>query len=174
MAQTAGPGAPTRGGGSATVWPFWARFAQLLVGLVLFGGSVALLVRARLGMGLRWVYLLGGILLNGVATGAYIGAGLGPGPRDGLMMGLAGRGYSIRVARTAIELMVLLAGFLLGGTVGIGTLLYAVSIGPVAHLTIPALSLGRVVNGEESARRFHGPGAQGRCDATRASVRRCP
>ena len=111
------------------------------------------------GMGLRWVYLLGGILLNGVATGAYIGAGLGPGPRDGLMVGLARRGHSIRVVRTAIELTVLLAGFLLGGTVGIGTLLYAVSIGPLAHLMIPVLSLGRVVNGEDSPRRFHEEGA---------------
>lgn len=88
----------------------------------------------------RWGYLLGGILLCGVATGTYIGAAFGPGPRDGLMVGLANRGHSIRVVRTAIELSVLATGFLLGGTVGIGTVLFAVSIGPIAHVTIPAFS----------------------------------
>jgi uncharacterized membrane protein YczE len=82
-----------------------------------------------------------GVLLNGIATGAYIGAGLGPGPRDGLMVGLAGRGHSVRVVRTCIELAVLLTGWLLGGTVGIGTLVYAVSIGPIAHVFIPALAI---------------------------------
>jgi uncharacterized membrane protein YczE len=88
----------------------------------------------------RWGYLLGGIVLCGVATGTYIGAGFGPGPRDGLMVGLANRGHSIRVVRTAIELSVLVTGFSLGGTVGIGTVLFAVSIGPIAHVTIPAFS----------------------------------
>ncbi len=83
------------------------------------------------------------MVLNGIATGAYIGAGLGPGPRDGLMVGLAGRGHSIRVVRTSIELAVLLTGFLLGGTVGIGTVVYAACIGPIAHITIPALAIGR-------------------------------
>jgi uncharacterized membrane protein YczE len=84
-----------------------------------------------------------GIFLNGVATGAYIGAGLGPGPRDGLMTGLAARGHSIRVVRTGLELTVLLAGWLLGGTVGFGTLAYALSIGPLAHVFIPLFSHGR-------------------------------
>jgi uncharacterized membrane protein YczE len=68
----------------------------------------------------RWVLMLLGVALNGVATAAYIGAGLGPGPRDGLMTGLAARGHSVRTVRTAIELTVLAAGWLLGGTVGIG------------------------------------------------------
>ena len=81
-----------------------------------------------------------GVVLNGVATGLYIGAGLGPGPRDGLMTGLAARGLSIRLARTAIELSVLALGFLLGGTVGVGTVLYAVAIGPLAHYFIPRLT----------------------------------
>jgi len=89
---------------------------------------------------LRWVYLVSGIVLCGVATGAYIGAALGPGPRDGLMVGLAARGHSIRVVRTLIEVAVLVVGFALGGTVGVGTLLYAVAIGPIAHLTIPAFA----------------------------------
>jgi uncharacterized membrane protein YczE len=89
----------------------------------------------------RIAYLLAGVGLNAVATGLYIGAGLGPGPRDGLMTGLAARGLSIRVARTSIEVSVLAAGWLLGGTVGVGTLLYALSIGPLVHLLLPRLSL---------------------------------
>lgn len=71
----------------------------------------------------------------------YIGAGLGPGPRDGLTTGLAARGHSLRVVRTAIEVTVLASGWLLGGTVGVGTVLYATSIGPLTHITIPALRL---------------------------------
>jgi uncharacterized membrane protein YczE len=78
-------------------------------------------------------------VLNAVATALYIGARLGPGPRDGLMTGLARRGHSIRVVRTAIEATVLVVGFLLGGTVGIGTVLYAVGIGPLVHLLLPRL-----------------------------------
>lgn len=85
--------------------------------------------------------MLGGVVLNGIATGLYIGAGLGPGPRDGLMIGMAARGHSIRVVRTSIELTVLLTGWLLGGTVGIGTVVYALGIGPIAHVTIPRLRI---------------------------------
>jgi uncharacterized membrane protein YczE len=91
----------------------------------------------------RVACLVCGVFLNGVATGAYIGAGLGPGPRDGLMTGLAARGHSIRVVRTGLELTVLATGWLLGGTVGAGTLLYAVSIGPLAHVFIPLFARGR-------------------------------
>ena len=78
-----------------------------------------------------------GVSINGLATGLYIGAGMGSGPRDGLMTGIASRGHSIRVVRTSIEAIVLITGFALGGTVGIGTLLYAFAIGPIAHKTIP-------------------------------------
>jgi uncharacterized membrane protein YczE len=185
-----------------------ARPTQLLAGLLLFGASLALLVRSRLGLdpwdvfhqglaiqsgipigtvtilvgavvlllwiplgqrpgigtianvilvglsldatlamipapndlGVRWTYLVAGIVLNGIASGAYIGAALGPGPRDGLMVGLANRGHSLRVVRTTIELTVLVVGWLLGGTVGIGTVLFAVTIGPVVHVTIPAFT----------------------------------
>ena len=81
--------------------------------------------------------LVAGVALNGVATGLYIGAGLGAGPRDGLMTGIAARGHSIQLVRTSIEGIVLLAGWLLGGNVGAGTVLYAVSIGPLAHIFIP-------------------------------------
>jgi len=86
--------------------------------------------------------LAGGVFLNGVATGAYIGAGLGPGPRDGLMTGLVKRtGGSIKLIRTGIEVTVLAAGWLLGGTVGVGTVLYAVAIGPIVHRMLPLFTI---------------------------------
>jgi uncharacterized membrane protein YczE len=96
------------------------------------------------GLAVRIVFLVAGVLLNGVATGAYIGAGLGPGPRDGVMTGLAKRGLSIRVARTSIELTVLAIGWVLGGTVGVGTVLYAFGIGPLAHVFLPVFARDRV------------------------------
>ena len=86
-------------------------------------------------MAWRIAEMVGGIVLCGVATGMYIGAHYGPGPRDGLMTGLARRtGRSIRLVRTGIEVTVLAVGFLLGGRVGVGTVLFAVSIGPLAQL----------------------------------------
>jgi uncharacterized membrane protein YczE len=86
--------------------------------------------------------LVAGVGLNGLAGGAYIGAGLGPGPRDGLMTGLVRRtGGSIRVVRTTIEVTVLVAGAAFGGTVGIGTVVYAVSIGPLVHALLPRLTV---------------------------------
>jgi uncharacterized membrane protein YczE len=88
----------------------------------------------------RVALLVGGVVGNGIATGFYIGAGLGPGARDGLTTGIAARGHSIRIVRTTIEATVLVTGFLLGGTVGIGTVLYAVMIGPITHRTIPLLA----------------------------------
>jgi uncharacterized membrane protein YczE len=110
----------------------------IIVGLSL---DVALsLIPVAIGMPARWAFLLGGIVMNGIATGAYIGAGMGAGPRDGLMVGLAGRGHSLRLIRTLIEVTVLLVGYVLGGTAGVGTLLYALMIGPVVHVTIPAFS----------------------------------
>lgn len=79
-----------------------------------------------------------GVLLNAVATAAYIGARLGPGPRDGLMTGLVGRtGWSVRLVKTTIEVTVVALGWLLGGTFGVGTLVYAFGIGPVVHLLMP-------------------------------------
>lgn len=95
------------------------------------------------GLAVRIGFLVVGVFFNGVATGAYIGAGLGPGPRDGLMMGLAARGLSIRVGRTSIELTVLAIGWVLGGTVGVGTVLYALCIGPLAHVFLPLFSRPR-------------------------------
>jgi uncharacterized membrane protein YczE len=90
---------------------------------------------------LRWASMVAGVALNGVATACYIGAGLGPGPRDGLMTGIARRGHSLRLVRTGIEASVLAAGWLLGGTVGIGTVLYAAGIGPLVHLLLPRLTI---------------------------------
>jgi uncharacterized membrane protein YczE len=103
------------------------------------------------GLALRFVVMLTGVFLNGVATGAYIGAGLGPGPRDGLMTGLAARGHSIRVVRTGIELTVLASGWALGGTVGIGTVVYALGIGPLAHAFIPLLRVDADVPARSAA-----------------------
>ncbi|MER6065977.1 membrane protein YczE [Streptomyces sp. NPDC004059] len=86
-------------------------------------------------LAVRVPLLLAGIVLNGAATGLYIAARFGPGPRDGLMTGLHRRtGRSIRLMRTGIESAVVVTGFLLGGTIGVGTVLYAVSIGPLAQL----------------------------------------
>ena len=90
---------------------------------------------------LRWVYMLGGIVLVGIGSGYYIGSGLGPGPRDGLMTGIARRGYPIGLVRTSIELTALFGGWLLGGTVGIGTVLFAFGIGPLVQLFLPRLTV---------------------------------
>jgi uncharacterized membrane protein YczE len=186
------------------------RLLQLYLGLVLYGSSMALMIRATLGLNpwdvlhegltghlpltfgqvtiavgalvlLAWIplrqrpgvgtvsnviviglavdatlvvlpapdhlavragLLVGGVLLNGVATAAYIGARLGPGPRDGLMTGLVARsGRSVRLVRTVIEVSVLAVGWVLGGTVGIGTVLYAVGIGPLVHVLLPLLTV---------------------------------
>lgn len=186
------------------------RLGQLYVGLVLYGISMALLVRSRLGVMpwdvlhqgisrhlgwslgtvsivvgalvlLAWIplrqlpgvgtvsnvfvigiavdaalavlpapsllvvrvaFVVAGVLLNGVATAAYIGVHLGPGPRDGLMTGLVRRtGGSVRVVRTSIEVGVVATGWLLGGTLGLGTVVYALTVGPLVQLLLPRVSL---------------------------------
>ncbi|SFT42227.1 Uncharacterized membrane protein YczE [Kosakonia arachidis] len=86
----------------------------------------------------RSVMLAVAVIVNALATGMYIGAGFGAGPRDGLMTGIHARtGWSVRSIRTAIEIFVLLAGCLLGGTFGVGTVFYALSIGPLIQLSLP-------------------------------------
>ncbi|GAA1844357.1 YczE/YyaS/YitT family protein [Brevibacterium marinum] len=86
--------------------------------------------------------LLGGIMLNGAASAMYIGSQFGPGPRDGLMTGLSRvTGRSIRLVRTLIEVGVVIVGWLLGGVFGLGTALYAVSIGPITQLLLPAFTV---------------------------------
>ncbi|MCK6105737.1 MULTISPECIES: YczE/YyaS/YitT family protein [unclassified Brevundimonas] len=95
-----------------------------------------------LNLWLRAGLLIAGIVLNGVASGAYIGAGLGPGPRDGLMTGIVARtGWPVKWVRTAIELSVIAVGWLLGGSVGLGTVLYAVTIGPLVHVFLPLFTI---------------------------------
>ena len=111
----------------------------VVVGLAM-DGAMAWMPTPHAGW-LRWGEMFAGVVLNGVATGAYIGAGMGPGPRDGVMTGYASRGHSIRVVRTSMELTVLATGWLLGGTVGIGTAAYALLIGPLAHRFIPLLAI---------------------------------
>jgi uncharacterized membrane protein YczE len=92
-------------------------------------------------LAMRIVLLVAGVVLNGLASATYIGVRLGPGPRDGLMTGVTARtGLSIRLARTGIELTVLATGWLLGGTVGIGTILYAVAIGPLTQAFLPLVA----------------------------------
>jgi uncharacterized membrane protein YczE len=108
----------------------------------------------------RAVWLAAGIGLNGLATACYIGAGLGPGPRDGLMTGFAARGHSLRVVRTLIELSVLAIGFALGGTVGVGTVAYALSIGPLTHLLLPRLTV-TASPGAKGAHDHDGPDLRG-------------
>lgn len=101
------------------------------------------LVPAELGLGLRITLMIVGVVGNALAGALYIGAGLGPGPRDGLMTGLTARtGRSVRVIRTIIEVSVLAVGFLLGGVAGIGTLLYAFGVGPLLHIFLPRLVVG--------------------------------
>jgi uncharacterized membrane protein YczE len=96
----------------------------------------------------RWALMLGGTVLFGVGSGLYIGAGLGAGPRDGVMTGLARRGWPVGVVRTGIELSVLVGGWLLGGTVGIGTLVFAFGIGPLVHACLPRLTVTGVTSPE--------------------------
>ncbi|MDX6359182.1 MAG: hypothetical protein QOH37_2236 [Nocardioidaceae bacterium] len=91
-------------------------------------------------LGLRAVLLLAGVGLQGLATAAYIGAQLGRGPRDGLMTGLARRtGRSLRLVRTAMELTVVVLGLLLGGVAGLGTIVYALAIGPLSQALLPSM-----------------------------------
>ncbi|WP_432995564.1 YczE/YyaS/YitT family protein [Dactylosporangium sp. CA-233914] len=126
--------------------PLRARFGvgtlanAVLVGLCI--NVTVWLVPVPHSLALQALLLMTGILLNAFATGLYIGAGFGPGPRDGLTTAFAARGHSIRLVRTVIEIAVLAVGWLLGGSVGVGTLLYAAAIGPLTHITIPLLRPG--------------------------------
>ncbi|MEV8091399.1 YczE/YyaS/YitT family protein [Streptomyces nigra] len=113
-----------------------------VVGLAM-DGTLALLPETH-SLAARIPLLVAGIVLNGVATGLYIAARFGPGPRDGLMTGLHQRtGRSIRLMRTAVEITVVATGFALGGTVGVGTILYALSIGPLAQLFLRVFAVPR-------------------------------
>ena len=122
-------------------WPGLGTLANVVVIGLATDGTLDLLAAPH-AMPARVALLLGGIVLNGIAGGLYIGSQLGPGPRDGLMTGIARRsGLSIRVVRTAIELTVLVIGWPLGGVAGLGTVLYALLIGPLVQFFLPRLTV---------------------------------
>ena len=135
---------------SGVVLVFWIPLRQkpgvgTVLNALLVGPSVDVglwLVPAGLDLWLRALLFAAGVLLLAVATGLYIGAHLGPGPRDGLMTGLHRRtGWPIWIVRTGIEGTVLALGWVLGGNVGIGTVLFAALVGPLCQWTIPRLAL---------------------------------
>ena len=121
-------------------WPGLGTISNTVVIGLVTDAALALLVRPD-AIGWRIAFLVLGIVGNGLATAMYISARLGPGPRDGLMTGLVRRtGLSVRVVRTSIEVTVLAIGWVLGGVVGIGTVAYALGIGPLVHLMLPWFS----------------------------------
>jgi uncharacterized membrane protein YczE len=117
--------------------PTLGTFANIIV----VGSSSDLglsLIPDHLGLTARASLLIGCVVLNGLSIAVYVGARLGPGPRDGLMTGMsAATGHSIRRVRTLIELTVLGVGWLFGGSVGIGTVLYALVVGPITQFLLP-------------------------------------
>ncbi|MFE7244108.1 YitT family protein [Streptomyces sp. NPDC057580] len=121
-------------------------------------GTLALVPELH-GLVARIVIMVAGIALNGVATGLYIAARFGPGPRDGLMTGLHRRtGRSVRLVRTAIEVAVVATGFLLGGSLGVGTVLYALSIGPLAQLFLRFFAVPEAKSADETVAPAPGSG----------------
>jgi uncharacterized membrane protein YczE len=114
--------------------------ANIVVIAVAVDLTLALLVQPS-HLAVRVTLMVAGVVLNGLATAAYIGVRLGPGPRDGLMTGFTARtGTSVRLVRTVIELTVLAGGWLLGGTAGIGTVVYALAIGPLTQAFLPLVT----------------------------------
>lgn len=133
----------------AVVLLAWVPLHQRLgIGTVINVVTVGVVLELTLGVvpelhgfAARGVAMVAGVLAAGLGSGLYLGAGLGPGPRDGLMTALAARGPSIRLVRTAIELSALGLGWLLGGTIGVGTVLFALAIGPLVQLFMGAFDL---------------------------------
>jgi uncharacterized membrane protein YczE len=126
--------------------PLRQRFG---IGTVLNTLTVGLVADAALGvigapgaLVARWALLLGGVLVTAFGMSLYISAGLGTGPRDGLMTGIAAKGFPIWIVRTVIELVALVVGFALGGDIGVGTVIFAFAIGPLGHWFIERLHLG--------------------------------
>lgn len=118
--------------------PGWGTIANvLIIGAVL--DAVLAVTDAPQSLPVRFALLVAGPVLFGIGSGYYLGAGMGSGPRDGVMTGLARRGWPVGVARTAIEVTALASGWALGGTVGAGTVLFAVTIGPIVHVALPRL-----------------------------------
>jgi uncharacterized membrane protein YczE len=129
------------------VWiPLGQRFG---IGTVINTLTVGFIIDAFLGvigapddLLLRWAMLLAGIVVLALGMGMYIGAGLGPGPRDGLMTGISAKGFPLWLVRTLLEVAALVAGWILGGDVGIGTVLFAFGIGPIGHWFLVRFHLG--------------------------------
>lgn len=111
----------------------------ILIGVVL--DAVLVVVPSPQALASRWAFMLAGVVLVGLGSGLYIGAGLGPGPRDGIMTGLAARGHSLRLVRTVLEVAALATGWLLGGSVGVGTVVFALGIGPLVQAFLGALGV---------------------------------
>ncbi len=107
----------------------------IIIGVVI--DLTGVIIPAAQVTGVAWSMMLGGVVLIGIASGLYIGANLGPGPRDGLMTGIARKGPSIRLTRAVIEITVLTLGWILGGTFGIGTIVFALAIGPLVQYFLP-------------------------------------
>jgi len=128
--------------------------AGTIANILLVGTSMQLvlwMVPPVTGLPLQIVTLLGGILTVALASGLYIGARFGPGPRDGLMTGLNARlGWPIWLCRALVEVTVLIVGWVLGGNVGIGTILFAVLIGPLVHIALPLLDTRRPIAAVQS------------------------
>lgn len=131
---------------SLVVMLFWIPLREkpglgTIANALMIGPSADLtmsMVHEPSGLTLRAMLMVGGIVLCGLATALYIGAQLGRGPRDGLMTGIARRtGWSLRTVRTGLEVAVVVLGLLCGGSIGLGTLLFAVSIGPLAQAMLP-------------------------------------
>jgi uncharacterized membrane protein YczE len=132
-------------------WPGLGTVANVIVIGLATDATLAVLDAPR-PMAARAGLLVGGIVLNGLAGALYIGSQFGPGPRDGLMTGLVRRtGRSFRLVRTSLELTVLATGWLLGGVVGVGTVLYALLIGPVVQVFLPVFTVPLDVASSEPA-----------------------
>jgi len=151
-------GLAVRFGLSVGLWSILISFVVLLMWLplrerygigtllnaVLIGAMIdvtALVVPEASSPGIAWAMLLLGVALIGLSSGMYIGANLGPGPRDGLMTGIAKRGPSIRLTRSVLEIVVLAVGWALGGSFGWGTVVFALTIGPLVHFFLPRWSI---------------------------------
>lgn len=127
-------------------WPGLGTIANAVVIGVATDATLAVIPAATDWL-TSWGLLIGGLVVNGLAGGLYIGSQLGPGPRDGLMTGIARRtGWSLRLVRTGLELSVLAIGWLLGGTVGVGTVVYALAIGPLVQFFLPLVTVRLVVS----------------------------
>ena len=130
-------------------WPGLGTIANAVVIGIATDATLAV-IPAATSWPAAWALLVGGLVVNGLAGGLYIGSQLGPGPRDGLMTGLARRtGWSLRLVRTGLELSVLAVGWLLGGTVGVGTVVYALAIGPLVQFFLPLVTV-RIADPDEA------------------------